>query len=365
MSTPKSDGLKLEKPTIYSKPISYLDADFASKLCTTFVEDGLAVITDIMDKPSCDKHVSDIMQSFTDLNTGIDIKDIKNTWTDFNLPPQTRPGLFQTTMSNIKPVWIIRTDPKIKNIFKILYSKLRNKNYSDNNSDWIVSGDGINVRPNGIEKYHIKQKPWPHVDQTDPTNPLKCIQGQMVLTNTTASFKASPKSYKIFNKLLDFYKISPQDSSNWLRIAEQDTNTISNLVNEIDGYWQIPIIAPAGSFIVWSSTTIHSARLAVKKENPDATDVWKGWRCVVYVCLRPSEDFTEADKKNRQRAYSENLTTNHWGNHIFNKKPGGRYLYFEKRHDTIEKLIKDPSILYQNDKFKPNLTADELKLVGF
>ena len=44
---------------------------------------------------------------------------------------------------------------------------------------------------------------WANIDQTDDLdNPYKCIQGQMVLSNTSAGFKASPKSHLLFKEFL-------------------------------------------------------------------------------------------------------------------------------------------------------------------
>ncbi len=344
----------------YYPSISINDANFAEKLLATYKENGLAVISDVFTENECNNTVDDIVTYFEKLGTGIDRNNIKKTWIAENLPPQTRPGLFQALVSNIPAVWNIRSNTNVKKIFKTLYEKLRNKNITE----FIVSGDGINIRPNGIEKTYNKKKDWPHVDQTIPNDVFKCVQGQAVLSNTSASFKASPKSHNIHETLLAKYNIPIDDTSNWLKLKEEDFAYYENKVKDVGGQWQIPILAPKGSFIIWASTLIHSARLPVKKDN-DTEDKYGGWRAVVYVCYRPKEEFTEKELKNRSDVIIENRTTNHWGTHVFPKKPGGRYLYLSKYHPMIENMLKNPVLVYEKTGTKLDLTDEQKKLAGF
>jgi hypothetical protein len=337
--------------------IKYGEENFDTKLVDLFKQYGVVVITDVMDKNICDEKVTEIIKNFEMIGS---VKKFNSrNWVDENLPPQTRPGLFQALVSNFKPVWDIRSNDGISSIFEILYSNLRNKKYTID--DFIVSGDGINVRPNCIEDYTKNSTDWPHCDQTKRENPFLCIQGQMVLTNTTASFVASPKSYKIYDQIMDYYK-KPDEASNWLRIGDTCVNDIKKMVESIGGHWQIPIVAPAGSFIVWSSTTIHSARKAIKEELKDISDPWKGWRCVVYVSYRPKEEFTETEIQIRQRAFFENRVTNHWSTHIFEKRPGGKHN--NSRHILIEKYIENPSEMYNIPDFRFDLNDKQRKLIN-
>ncbi|AYV76215.1 MAG: hypothetical protein Terrestrivirus5_37 [Terrestrivirus sp.] len=339
--------------------IKYGENNFEQNLVDLFREFGVVVITDVMSKNLCDEKVSEVITNFELIGT---VKHFnKNNWVDEDLPPQTRPGLFQALVSNLKPVWEIRSNDNIGNIFEILYSNLRNKNYTSN--DFIVSGDGINVRPNGIEDYAKVQSDWPHCDQTKRNNPYLCIQGQMVLTNTSASFVASPKSHKIFDQIMDYYK-REDGPSNWLRINDGSVNDIKKMVENIGGNWQIPIVAPAGSFIVWSSTTVHSARKAIQEELKDKNDPWKGWRCVIYVCYRPKEEFTQEELYIRQKAFFENRVTNHWGNHIFDKKPGAKMNYKNARHQLIDKYIENPEKMYDIPDFRVDLNDKQRKLIN-
>jgi len=122
-------------------------------------------------------------------------------------------------------------------------------------------------------------------------------------------------------------------------------------------------LAPRGSVIVWTSTTVHSAKLQDQIEKPLETDRYYGWRGVVYVCYRPKEEFTKGQIKKRVMAYEQNRTTNHWGTHIFNKKPGNRFLYNRPRHPMIERMLDDPKYVYKKIK-KPALDDDQNDLIG-
>ena len=73
--------------------------------------------------------------------------------------------------------------------------------------------------------------------------------------------------------------------------------------------------------------------------NKNKYDEWLGWRCVVYVSYRPKEEYTENDLAIKQKAYEENLTTNHWGTKIFEKNP--KISRFRKAGEVLhEKLEK-------------------------
>jgi hypothetical protein len=333
--------------------LSFNDKSFNRKCVELYKEYGVLIITDVFGNEECDHHMNNIVSYFEKLGTGIDRNNIKETWNDYNLPPQTRGGLFQTLVSNIPTVWEIRNHEKVKKIFNLLYSKLRNKKYNK----YIVSNDGINIIPNQVGPFDSKKrKDWPHVDQTIKGEPLKCIQGQAVLTNTTACFRATVGSYHLFDEILDLLKVDEKDKSNWLKFND---DTVKNFV-EKNGYeWQTPILSPKGSFIVWSSTTIHSARYALHKEVEDKKDYWKGWRGVVYVSYRPIDEFNKGQLARRAKIVPENRTTNHWSTKMFPKTPGGRYLYVKKRHDIIERMLKEPTLVYEKTGINTSQILDE------
>jgi hypothetical protein len=286
--------------------------------------------------------MSEIVASFEQLNPEIDHKDL-STWTEYNLPPQTRPGLFQCLMGHIKPVWAIRENSKIRKIFKDLYSELSHEEVTD----FVCSFDGINVLPNGSGHYHKEGNDWGHLDQTYG-DIFDCIQGQAVLTNTSASFVATPVTHRHFSEILDLADVSEKDKSNWCKFSPDKVEEIKTYLASHDIQYQIPILAPAGSLILWTSSTIHAAKLPDHKEKPSNDDKWKGWRGVVYVCHRPRDELSDKALKRRKLYFEDNRMTSHWGDTVVSKRPGGRYLYTKKRHERIEAYLDDPTLIYED-----------------
>ena len=351
---PKSDKTKVS----YYPSVSIADPKFKRKLVKRFRADGLAVITDVFSSKQCKKYMDRIVDHFVNLGTGIDPANIADTWTVHNLPPQTRHGLFQALTSNFDTVWDIRSSPSVRKIFRTVYSDLRAKPVDD----FIVSGDGINVRPGFIGPFtKPSTRDWAHVDQTVRDDIFKCVQGQAVLTNTTAAFRATPKSHLAYDRILT--KLGIDSKSNWLKFSPTDLLTVQKIVGKYTDKWQIPIYAPKGSFIIWASTTIHSAKLQDHIEKPLKSDPYNGWRGVVYVCYRPTEEFTNGQIKKRINAFESNRTTNHWGTKIFSKRPGIRFLYAEKRHPLIERMLDDPTYVYKKIG-KPELGVEHEYLLG-
>ncbi len=188
-----------------ARSVSLHDSEFEKKLLKYYKRDGVAIITDIFSEKTSDHYMDMIVSYMEALGSGLDRNDL-STWTTENCPPQTRPGLFQCMLSNIPEVWDIRADKNVRKIFETVYSHFRGKKVTD----FIVSGDGINIRPNGIGPFHTaKSTGWAHIDIREKGGKeFYCTQGQAVLTDTTASFRCSPGSHKIYEKVLDLHGIN-------------------------------------------------------------------------------------------------------------------------------------------------------------
>ena len=279
--------------------VSLHDEAFADKVGAIVAEYGLAVVTHVLPDDECDAHVDSLVTYIERLGTGVDRHDIRGTWTPDRLPPQTRPGLFQCLLANTPAAWTIRAHPHVRRIFQTLYSRLRGGPVDE----FIVSNDGINLRANGLDGQRPSKRAtkggqpsatdttdtadWAHLDQTSRDNVFLCLQGQAVLANTTAAFRASPKSVHAYRAILDACHVAPDNDSNWLKFAAGDYDMLRRLVEAVPGgAWQVPIRAPKGSFIVWTSSTVHSALRAERIEPAVPTDVWRGYRAVIYVCYR-------------------------------------------------------------------------------
>jgi hypothetical protein len=141
------------------------------------------------------------------------------------------------------------------------------------------------------------------------------------------------------------------DPSNWLKFNAQMMKKMEEAMPKIFKYWQVPIHSPRGSVIFWKSNTIHSAKL---NDKGDFT-----WRGVVYVSMRPAEQYSKQDRQTLTKAALNGLTTNHWGNSIFAKRPG--FGFQNKRSPSIEKLTNNPELLVlKRDEWTPLL----LQLTG-
>jgi hypothetical protein len=317
---------------------SFQDSDWVSKTLDHLLDHGIAVITDVFTPEECHAHMGGLLDSFEALGTGIDRKDF-STWKADVLPPQTRPGMFQALVGNLPTVWELRTDSRIREIFTQVYSNFRGEEIQD----YIVSSDGLSLKPPTAPYHSDGAKDWPHLDQSESLDTFRCFQGQVVLTNTTASFRASPGSHRVFDQILQ-----EKAKGNWYKIPDERLEEVQELVESSGGEWQRAISAPKGSVILWTSSTVHSAQ-PLRKGPLDASDPYNGWRGVVYVCYRPKREFSKAEINRRKKAYEENRLTNHWSTKTFPKVPGGRWAK-KPSNPTMAGMVDDPTRLNGNPK---------------
>ena len=173
-------------------------------------------------------------------------------------------------------------------------------------------------------------------------DPFKCVQGQVVLTNTDAAFRCTPKSYKYFKEILEKAGVKNTDKSNWCKF--KNVEIIKAFCESKGLQWQMPIVVPKGSFIIWSSSTIHSAINSNIDTPLNPIDFWKGWRGVVYVCYRPRNECHNLPK---DRRVEKNLQTNHWSDKVF-YKPGFYKIYKPSNfHPNIWECIMDRTKVYK------------------
>jgi len=307
------------------------------------------------------------MDNLRTLCPSLDPENTK-TWKADNLPSSPRTGLMQGLVSTLPSVLEIRSHRRTRKIFEVVYSGLRKEHVTE----FFTSMDGINVRPH-MAPYQ-NGKDWAHLDQTIPNNPFLCVQGQVVLSDTSACFRASPRSYRVYDQILENFKDkikSPSD--NWFMIPKGEYKHVQELVESVGGQWQVPIRAPKGSVILWSSSTIHSAMTqqkdvkAVDLFDSQREDPWADWRFIVYVCHRPKEDVTVRRKQHAERlqkCLEESRVTNHWGGRMFPKKPYQRFGNAKPKEETIEDLTNNPEKVRElikvpkkiNKKIQPLIT---------
>lgn len=283
---------------------------------------GVVVVTDVLAKDECDHHMEEIVGTVTKLSDGVSSHDL-STWTDERLMPQVKPGVFACGIGNSRPVWDVRTHPNVKDVYSLVYGT----------TDLVPSIEMINVRP-PISPYHDPTKPdWAH---TDNHKCDKCVQGQIVLSDTTACFVCSPKSHLICPKLVGFRRDHNINSDPEHRAEAR------KMVEAVGGAFQIPIIAPRGSIIIWLSSTLHSAKLMDEPTTPilpTPSDPWLGWRCVIYLAYRPRIDVKPVHIDGLRMALEKNLTTRHTGD-FFKVKELSEYPDHEKYTDVIQRYYQ-------------------------
>ena len=238
------------------------DEDFERSLLNLVKIHGVVVIKNVIGNMECNQYMDSIVNEICKVSD-VSKEKIQESWKKEKLPQQVRSGMFHELICNTPTINKIRFNSNIIKIFLTYYSSLYKKEYND--VDLIVSNDGINIKPGNIPPYH-KGSDWAHLDQSDDySHPYKCIQGQMILTNTTAGFRASPKSHLLFEKFLT-QQTNTSKVGGFYKFDVEQYPHMQYDIEKIGGRWQIPIIAKKGDFIIWSSSTIHSAMLQ-KKQN--------------------------------------------------------------------------------------------------
>lgn len=266
-----------------------------ANLMPTLEKYGVAVLEHWIDGEEADRLAEEFINQLESLDIGL-IADNSETWTRSNMPIGPRWGMYQSIVSHLKPMWDCRRH--MLEIYQHIWGTPNIK----------FSLDGASIFP-PLQRMMKPAKDWPHIDQT--SEGFQCVQGQLVLTDTTASFVCTPKSHLIHSELLD------GASNNWYKLKDSDSKYLN----------QTPIVVPKGSVILWDSRTIHSAR-----RQTDQT-----WRCVAYVCARPEDHYTLRNRKTLKRALAEGRTTNHWGSRMF-----GKSIFRTGASKQVEDLLNSP-----------------------
>lgn len=309
--------------------VPFAEDDSGHKAADALRRNGVVVITGVFDESQVAAWKEGIISKFCTLFPWLSAND-PTTWTTPNLPPQVRTGLYQGLVCNLPEVWAIRTHERVRRVFEGVYSDLRGRPVTQ----LFTSVDGINLRPPHAKTVHSENsKDWAHVDQTTQLeNPFACVQGQVVLSSSTAGFVCSPGSHLLHRRLLEAAK-SPLDSGNWHKFEHADYGRLQAMVEAQGGQWQVNIPAPAGAMILWLSSTVHSAKI---QDKGDAS-----WRCVVYVCQRPKSECAKTHDKRLRQCIAKNRVTNHWGTRLFAR--GSRYPLDERTPEELRGMVEDPA----------------------
>ena len=348
--------------------LSFADPDLGEKLGPVLREYGVAVVRNVFDRKEAAQHMVALVDSVRTI-----FPELSDEWTDSNMPPGPRSGLVQNLATHVPTIWSVRTSARVRRVFEEGYSYLRGRRVKH----LFSSCDGFNLRPPVKPFYTPDTKDWAHLDETTcaayERDPFACIQGQVVLNDSTGCFRCSPKSVQVFKEIshltqANFVSVSkatgkPTKPSNWNLLQQDQYEAAKALVEGVGGQWQIPIVEPPGTMILWLSSTVHSARLQLKQleevqgKASTAGESLKGWRGAVYVCLQPQEDVPDAYFERVQKCLHENRTTNHWGEKIF-----GLHYRFKEHSARVTAYLANPVKVFQDfpdlaPKMTPELKA--------
>ena len=325
---------------------SYPICSDLNKIASHLKEHGVCVIPNVFSSVECDSWMKEILSCIETLS-GNKVDHNKPTeWSGDELPPQTRYGMHQYLVNNLKPIWEIRRDPRMKGIFQPVYTELKGKNIDE----FVCSIDGVSIQPN-VSRDIGKEKDWAHLDQTSRDDVFKCVQGQVVLTNTKASFRASPRIHKHFIEIMEMCGV-PDTNRNFYKFDDdQIENIMTDIVLPNNIPYQIPINAEKGSVILWLSSTAHSSMSARFKELPTIEDPFKGWRGVAYVCYRPKEDFSTDQLNALEDCLEANHGTNHWSDMVFPEFNNRKGVSISP---NMQRLLQNPKQVYEELNFKPD-----------
>ena len=180
--------------------------------------------------------------------------------------------------------WLIRTNPKVQNIFKRIW----------NTDEIVTSFDGCCYYP---QDYNRENQYWIHSDQSCLKKGLRCIQSFVSLTkNKEKTFMVYENSHKLHQDYGNKYNIT--NPSDWNPIAEEYVYRIKDSLKILE--------VDAGSMVLWDSRTFHQNTCGNPENRED--------RLIQYICFLPKN--VEANNKierEKRRYYFENrYTTNHY-----------------------------------------------------
>lgn len=316
--------------TIDHIDLNNITEDQRQSLLDKLNEFGLVVLSNIIPPDACDKYVESSVNWLTSILPPL--SRATQTWTPENTPTGPRKGMYQSLVGHCPVAWELRE--KLYPLFASLHAT----------EDLITSIDGATIFP----PCKSSAADWPHIDQTTSEKDLVCYQGQVVLTNTTASFRCTPGSHLIHEEIVTEYNLDRK--SQWHKFTTDEIEKLKPRFTD----WQIPIHVPKGSVILWRSTTIHSAKYVDDPTIYQPDKSWDGWRCVYYICQRPKIHCSKRGLKTIKDAALKGRTTNHWGTKTFPKT--GR---FAKKHPAVENVLKNPELVVCK-----NLTPLQRRLVG-
>lgn len=296
-----------------SKTIEYKDYNTTiDKVAETLTKYGVAVIPNVLDSKKCLEISTEIWKELHYVTNGHFNPGDQKTWGEYYnyLVPLHGMLLQHHSLGQMEPIWQIREDPKVMDVFAKIWNCHPDK--------LITSFDGLSVSlPHEItNRGYYRGKQWMHTDQSSRKTvyrPVHCVQGYVSLYDVNegdASLTVYEGSHLVHEKFFRDKGIDQKDD--WYKLTETDYTYFGNL-----GYKPIRVKSTAGSLVLWDSRTFHQGGEPLKdRKNPN-------YRMVVYVCMMPRDGISTTIMNKRIKAFEELRVTNHWPNapKLFPKLP--------------------------------------------
>lgn len=194
-------------------------------------------------------------------------------------------GIFKHhQVGNQRFAWLVRTNPKIVNVFKELWET----------DELVTSFDGCCYYP---KEYKSQHRYWTHTDQSSRKKGVYCYQSFVSLTNNV---ERTLQLYEGSNLLHEDYfeKMNIDEPRDFNVIEIEYIKTI------LDS--QRILSVNAGDLVVWESRTFHQNLCGDEDCNEE--------RLVQYLCYLPKnkEGNDEKEQRHRKRYFETRRTTSHW-----------------------------------------------------
>jgi len=271
-------------------------------------ENGVAVIPNVLSEAECITLRNEIWSELKHVTQNRFDVNNQNTWREFfKFYPLHSMLLQHFSLGHMKPVWNIRQNPKVCEVFE--------KIWNVNKNDLLVSFDGLSVHlpPEKTNKGWFIGNEWYHTDQSFEKKNKCCIQGFINLypvNEGDATLSILEKSHNYHQAFNEQYH--PECSDDWYKLKDGEKQFF--LDNNCNPY---AVKAGIGSIVLWDSRTIHQGK------EPEKLRVNENFRIAVYVCMMPRNMSNNKALEKKRKAFNELRVTNHWANNpkLFPKSP--------------------------------------------